>query len=141
MEKIKTFFAEGRDFSKNIGIELLEVHYGYAKARLKITKFHLNHAGVVHGGAIFTLADFAFAVASNSFGKVSLAINTSLSFIHAGKLGDELIAEAKLIDESNRLGTYEVVVTNGEKKIAFFTGTVYKTSKDLVAKFQVPGSK
>jgi len=133
MEKIKTFFAEGRDFSKNIGIELLEVHWGYAKAKLKITEFHLNQAGVAHGGAIFTLADFAFAVASNSFGKVSLAINTSISFIHAGKLGDELIAEAKLVDESNRLGTYEVIITNGEKKIAFFTGTVYKTSRDVLS--------
>ncbi|AZV46678.1 hypothetical protein C3L23_05130 [Nautilia sp. PV-1] len=133
MEKIKTFFTEGRDFSKNIGIELLEVHWGYAKAKLKITEFHLNQAGVAHGGAIFTLADFAFAVASNSFGKVSLAINTSISFIHAGKLGDELIAEAKLVDESNRLGTYEVIITNGEKKIAFFTGTVYKTSRDVLS--------
>jgi acyl-CoA thioesterase len=133
MEKIKTFFDEGREFSKNIGIELLEVHWGYAKAKLKITEFHLNQAGVAHGGAIFTLADFAFAVASNSFGKVSLAINTSISFIHAGKLGDELIAEAKLVDESNRLGTYEVIITNGEKKIAFFTGTVYKTSRDVLS--------
>ncbi|ACM93191.1 phenylacetic acid degradation protein PaaI [Nautilia profundicola AmH] len=132
MEKIKTFFAEGRDFSKNIGIELLEVHYGFAKAKLKIKEFHLNQAGVAHGGAIFTLADFAFAVASNSFGKVSLAINTSISFIHAGREGDELIAEAKLVDESNRLGTYEVIITNGEKKIAFFTGTVYKTKRDVL---------
>jgi acyl-CoA thioesterase len=132
MEKIKLFFQEGKEFSKNIGIELLEVHWGFAKAKLKITEFHLNQAGVAHGGAIFTLADFAFAVASNSFGKVSLAINTSISFIHAGKLGDELIAEARLVDESNRLGTYEVVITNGEKKIAFFTGTVYKTKRDVI---------
>jgi len=133
MEKIKTFFQKAQDFSKNIGIELIEVRGGYAKAKLKITEFHLNQAGVAHGGAIFTLADFAFAVASNSFGKVSLAINASISFIHAGKLGDELVAEAKLVDESNRLGTYEIVIKSGEKKIAFFTGTVYKTSKDVIS--------
>jgi len=132
MEKIKLFFKEGKDFSKNIGIELMEVGYGYAKAKLKITEFHLNQAGVAHGGAVFTLADFAFAVASNSFGKVSLAINTSISFIHASKAGDVLIAEAKLVDESNRLATYEVVVKNGEKKAAFFTGTVYKTKRDVL---------
>jgi len=132
MEEIKLFFKEGRDFSKNIGIELVEMHYGYAKAKLTITEFHLNQAGVAHGGAIFTLADFAFAVASNSFGKVSLAINTSISFIHAGRVGDELFAEAKLVDESNKLGTYEVVVTNKDKKIAFFTGTVYKTGREIV---------
>jgi acyl-CoA thioesterase len=45
------------------------------------------------------------------------------------------------VDESNRLGTYEAVITDGKKKIAFFTGTVYKTSKDLVAKFQVKNEK
>ena len=134
MEKIKLFFKEKKDFSKNIGIELIEVYLGYAKAKLKITEFHLNQAGVAHGGVIFTLADFAFAVASNSFGKVSLAINATISFIHAGKLGDELIAEAKLVDESNRLGTYEIVITNKNKKIALFTGTVYKTKKDVLEK-------
>ena len=132
MQKIFNFFASGGDFASNIGIRLVDVHYGYAKAVLKVTEFHLNQAGVVHGGAIFTLADFTFAVASNSFGKVSLAINTSISFMHAAKLGDELTAVAKLIDESNKLGTYEVIVTNKEKKIAFFTGTVYKTKKDVI---------
>jgi len=132
MEKIKAFFKKGDDFASNIGIKLLDVHYGYAKAMLKITDFHLNNAGVAHGGAIFTLADFAFAVASNSFGKVSLAINTSISFMHAVRAGEELTAEAKLIDESKRLGTYEVVVKSGEKKVAFFTGTVYKTKSNVL---------
>jgi acyl-CoA thioesterase len=130
MQKIFDFFNQ-KDFSKNIGIELLEVHYGYAKAKLKVTDFHLNNAGVCHGGAIFTLADFAFAVASNSFGKVSLAINTSISFMHAAREGDELVAEAKLVDESNRLGTYEVIISCRDKKIAFFSGTVYKTKKNI----------
>jgi acyl-CoA thioesterase len=131
MEKIKLYFNENAEFGKNIGIELIDVKYGYAKAKMKISKFHLNLAGVCHGGAIFTLADFAFAVASNSFGKIALAIDTSISFINAAKEGDKLIAEAKLIAESNRLGTYEVKITDGDKIIAFFKGTVYKTKKDL----------
>jgi len=131
MEKIKIFFNENSEFGKNIGIELLEIDKGYAKAKLKVTKFHLNLAGVCHGGAIFTLADFAFAVASNSFGKIALAIDTSISFINSAKDGDELVAEAKLIGESNRLATYEIKITDKDKVIAFFKGTVYKTKKDL----------
>jgi acyl-CoA thioesterase len=131
MEKTKLYFNENAEFGKNIGIELIDVKYGYAKAKMKVSTFHLNLAGVCHGGAIFTLADFAFAVASNSFGKIALAIDTSISFINAAKEGDELIAEAKLIAESNRLGTYEVKITYGDKIIAFFKGTVYKTKKDL----------
>jgi acyl-CoA thioesterase len=131
MEQIKLFFSKNVEFGKNIGIELIDVKYGYAKAKMKVKKFHLNLAGVCHGGAIFTLADFAFAVASNSFGKIALAIDTSISFINAAKEGDELIAEARLIGESNRLGTYEVKISNEDKIVAFFKGTVYKTKKDL----------
>jgi acyl-CoA thioesterase len=131
MQKIFNFFSSGGDFASNIGIKLIDVHYGYAKAILKTTEFHLNQAGVVHGGAIFTLADYTLAVASNSFGRVSLAINTTISFMHAAKLGDELIAVAKLIDESKRLGTYEVLIKNKDKKIAMFTGTVYKTDRNV----------
>jgi len=131
MQKIFNYFNTGGDFASNIGIKLTEVHYGYAKASLTITEFHLNQAGVVHGGAIFTLADFTFAVASNSFGKVSLGINTSISFMHAAKLGDILYAKAKLIDESKKLGTYEVIVYTEEKNIAFFTGTAYKTKRNV----------
>ncbi len=131
MQKVFEFFNSKNDFSKNIGIKLLEVGYGYAKAELKIGDFHLNQAGIAHGGAIFTLADFTFAVASNSFGVVSLAINTSISFINSAKKGDVLTAEAKLIDESRKLGNYEVLITNRDKKIAFFTGTVYKTDSKI----------
>ena len=131
MQKIFDFFNNKKDFSNNIGIQLLEVRHGYAKARLKINDFHLNQADIAHGGAIFTLADFTFAVASNSFGMVSLAINTSISFMNPAKKGDELIAEAKLIDESRKLGNYEVLITCKDKKIAFFTGTVYKKDSKI----------
>jgi acyl-CoA thioesterase len=131
MQKIFDFFTQNNEFGKNIGVELIEVKYGYAKVQMQVTKFHLNLAGVCHGGAIFTLADYAFAVASNSFGKVALGINANISFINSAKEGDILIAEAKLIDESNRLGTYEIKVMDNDKVIASVNGTVYKTTKNF----------
>ena len=66
MQKIKEFFQKKDQFAKHVGIELVEAAKGKAKVRLKIKEHHLNGINLVHGGAIFSLADFAFAVASNS---------------------------------------------------------------------------
>ena len=81
-------------FAKSSGIELSEVLPGYAKAVMKISENHLNAVGVVQGGAIFTLADFAFAVASNSRGKIALAIDAEISFFKSVSRGT-LTAEAR----------------------------------------------
>ena len=74
-------------FAKTSGIELIEVLPGYAKANMKITGNHLNAVGLIQGGAIFTLADFAFAVASNSRGKIALAIDAEISFFKSVSKG------------------------------------------------------
>lgn len=118
-------------FAKSSGIELSEVLPGYAKAVMKITENHLNAVGVVQGGAIFTLADFAFAVASNSRGKIALAIDAEISFFKSVSRGT-LTAEAREISLHNKLGTYVIDVSteNGEL-IAHFKGTVYRKSENI----------
>ena len=67
MDSNKTFFAKDA-YAKQAGIELLEVSLGRAKVKMPIMDQHKNSHGTVHGGAIFTLADTAFALASNSHG-------------------------------------------------------------------------
>ena len=67
MSELKAYFDADR-FATGIGIELLEVKEGYARARMEVSERHLNAAGVMQGGAIFTLADYAFAACSNSHG-------------------------------------------------------------------------
>ncbi len=112
-------------FASRCGIKLEKVSEGHAIARMKVDEFHLNGAGVVHGGAIFTLADFAFAAASNSYGRLALAINASISFFRALPSGI-LIAEAKEVSRSKRLATYEVrVISEAGDIVALFHGTVY----------------
>ena len=64
-------FLQGDKFAINAGVELLEVGNGYAKARMEIKPAHLNGGGVCQGGAIFTLADLAFAAASNSHAQLT----------------------------------------------------------------------
>ena len=70
-------------YAAYLGIELLEAGEGYCKVRLPIKEQFLNAADVVHGGLIFTLADVAFAVASNSHGQLALAINANISFLRS----------------------------------------------------------
>ena len=112
-------------FAATNGIVLVEMRLGYAKAQLKIEARHLNGIGIVQGGAIFTLADFAFAAASNSAGQVAVGINTNLSFLKAARSGT-LWAEAAEISRSRRISTCTVRVTDDAGElIALFQGAAY----------------
>ncbi len=124
MELIKEFFKKDK-FAEYTGIELLEAEDGHAKTRMKINENHLNWIGTVHGGAIFTLADFTFAVAANSYGNVTVAINANISFMKAANSG-YLFAEAKEISKNPKISTYTINITDSEGELlAIFQGMAY----------------
>lgn len=113
-------------FAALAGIELVKVEPGYALAKMKIEDKHLNALNIVQGGATFTLADFAFAAASNAHGRVAVGINASISYFQAPK-GKVLFAEATELHASRRLASYNVDIRDeNDGLIARFTGTVYK---------------
>ena len=112
MELIKQFFKKDK-FAEYVGIELLEVGKGSAKTRMEINENHLNGIGTVHGGALFTLADFTFAVAANSYGNVTVAINVNISFMKAAQCG-VLFAEAREISRNPKISTYTVDITDNK---------------------------
>jgi len=119
-------FFGNDNYAALTGVEIIEAKEGYCKAQLKITKKHLNAINVVQGGAIFTLADFAFAVASNSRGQLALAINVNITFLK-GVSGGTLYATASEFDDPKKLGAYDVIVTNEKDEIiARFNGLVYR---------------
>lgn len=127
-EKIGEFFKKDIFAARN-GIHLLENRPGYAKAHLKVTPEHYNAAGVVQGGALFTLADFAFAVAVNSYGNTALSIQSNISFYKSTTAG-ELTAVAKELSKSRKLANYQVEIYNDSNElIAMFNGTAYITDK------------
>jgi acyl-CoA thioesterase len=126
----KTFFAGDR-YAALTGVEILEAGRGHCRAKLEIQDKHLNAANVIQGGAIFTLADLAFAVASNSHGQLALAINVNISFLQ-GKSSGTLFATATEVGEPKRLGAYDVLVTDEEGQvIARFNGMVYRKNQRL----------
>ncbi|MGD8893419.1 MAG: PaaI family thioesterase [Desulfobacterales bacterium] len=130
MEAVKNFFKNDT-FAEHVGIELLEVSKGRAKAKMEIKDHHLNGVNIAHGGAIFSLADLAFAVASNSHKTIALAINASISFLKAVS-GGTLVAEAKEVSLNPKLATYEIRVTDEtDDVVAIFQGTVYR-KKDKI---------
>jgi len=115
-------------FGKLVGIQVIDVKDGYAKVSLKITKDHINFTGVTHGGAIFTLADCAFAEAANFGEKEAVAIQANINFLKPSVEGDVLTAEAVRISESRRFSLYRVTVYRNDELIAFFSGRVYRKS-------------
>ena len=116
-------------FAKKLGIELVEVEPGRAKVRMRVGPEHRNSVGMVHGGVIFTAADYAFAVACNSHGTVAVAINVSVSFLRPAK-GEVLEAEAAEVSKSRTLGTYDVKVSDGEGRlVSVFRGMAYRTGE------------
>jgi acyl-CoA thioesterase len=117
------------EFAKSAGIMLAEASPGHAVAKMEVTPKHLNSVGTLHGGAIFTLADFVFAVASNTHGKIAMAINTEISFFKAVRSGT-ITAVAIEISLHEKLSTYLVEITDETGSlIAHFKGTAYRRSE------------
>lgn len=119
-------------FSQWLGIEVLETGEGISKLRMKVSKDMLNGFGIAHGGITYSLADSALAFASNSHGKKSVSVETSISHLVSLVEGDEIIAEAKEENRSNKIGVYTIKVYRSvdNTTVALFKGTVYRTSKD-----------
>lgn len=118
--------VEKDKFAKHNGIRLVSVGKGCAKAELEIKEHHLNGLDIAHGGVIFTLADMAFAAASNSHGIDAVAVSVSISFFKAVQNG-RLFAEAVEISRSRKLATYRIDVTDEAGEIiASMQGTTYR---------------
>jgi acyl-CoA thioesterase len=113
-------------FAKHLGLELVEVAPGRARVSMRVGPEHRNSVGMVHGGVIFTVADYAFAVACNSHGTLAVAVDCHVSYLRTPE-GETLAAEATEVWKSRRLGTYEVKVTDGEGNlVATFQGMAYR---------------
>ena len=124
-------YFRGDNFARENGISLVSCKPGHAIVKVEITERHLNGAGVVHGGLLFTLADFAFAAATNSYGNVALSINATMSFFEKSDSGT-IIAEAIEVARSNKLIHCDISIRqeNGTL-LANFKGTAYVTKTKI----------
>ena len=121
-------------FSRWLGIKILDVSKGFCQLTMKVRKEMLNGFHIAHGGIAYSLADSALAFASNSHGKKSLSVETSISHMVSIKAGDMLTAMTKELSRSDKIGIYLITITNNKnQEIANFKGTVYRTSKDWLS--------
>ena len=119
-------FLANDAFARENGVELVDASAGRARVKMDIRDRHLNSHGTVHGGALFTLADVAFALASNSHGIPAAAINAHISYLNAAREGT-LYAEAEEFAINPKLASYTVHITDGDGgPIAIFQGMVYR---------------
>lgn len=115
------------NFTRYIGATLTEVSEGYAKATMVVKEESLNAYGICQGGALFSLADLAFAAAVNSHGVSTVTTGASITYVKSGQLGDTLTAEARELVNHHRLPFAEVRITNQDGDIiAIFTASGFR---------------
>lgn len=117
-------------FSIWLGIRRVDEGLGYCTLEMTVRQEMLNGFKVAHGGISFSLADSAFAFASNSHGYHAVSVDTSINHMMAVFEGDQLTAVCKEIKRTNKLAWYEVKVWNQkEELVALFNGMVFVKTK------------
>ena len=130
-QKIVNKMFDQDAFSQWLGIEIIEVKDGYCKLKMTVRKEMLNGFQIAHGGIAYSLADSALAFASNSHGRKSLSVETSISHTVSVKESDVLTLTTKELSLSDKIGVYLITIINqNNEDVAYFKGTVYRTSKE-----------
>ena len=121
LEKARAYFAGDLYATETTGIVIEAAAEHYAKCSLTLTKAHCNALGRPMGGAIFTLADFAFAVAANLCPPGSVSLTSQITYLAPAR-GAVLTAEAHMIKSGRTTCFYQVDVTDEQgTRVAFVT--------------------
>lgn len=110
LEEARAFFAGDRFATEN-GAVIDEIGEHYAICSMEITPHHLNAAGRVMGGAVFLLADFAFAVASNFGHPADVTTTSQITFLRPSQ-GKLLYAKSQELRRGRTAVYYETSVTD-----------------------------
>ena len=128
-DALKIFFRKDL-FAEFVGIELLDAEGGRATASCDLKDHHRNGIGLIQGGAIFTLADLAFAAAVHSRGQIAVAIHCSISYLKAAK-GDLLQPRPRRSPAVRRLAVYTVRITDASGElVSLFEGMAYRKKEN-----------
>lgn len=123
---------EQEPFAQFLGMKLIEMGEGTATAELDIKDHMLNSHGTVHGAIIFSLADYVFAAASNSYGKTSVGLSTNINFMAPGRNGSRLKAMAVEEKRNNRTAWYKIRVESEGELLASMEALVYRKNHYFV---------
>lgn len=119
-------------FANFLGMELVELKAGYAKVTLSPTLHMLNTHGTVHGGIIFSLADYAFAAASNSYGTTAVGVTNNIHYMSTGLAEHQLTAIAEEVKKTRRLAWYRINVWSNDELCATMEAMVYRKNENFI---------
>lgn len=117
-------------FSQWLGITVESIEEGTCTLSMTIRKEMLNGFAIAHGGITYSLADSALAFASNSHGRQSVSIDTSINHFETLKEGDKIVAVAKQEALKNKFGFYTIEIKKENTVVALFKGTVFRSDKE-----------
>jgi acyl-CoA thioesterase len=113
-----------------LGLRLLDWGPGRSRFLLEPSPEIANIAGSVHGGALYTLADSAFEVACNSYGRISVALDVAVHHASPAPLGEPVTAEAVEVSRSARIASYRITATGAGGDVrAWYLATAYRTAR------------
>lgn len=128
LDEVREFFAHDRFATEACGCTVLEASHGHAVCAFDIEPVHRNAQGNIMGGAIFTLADFALAVACNMGENPTVAVSNTIEYFSVAK-GSRLIATADADKSGRSMGFYTVDVADDlGTKVARMTATCFRRS-------------
>jgi acyl-CoA thioesterase len=132
-EQILTKMYKNDPFSRWMGMERVDIGPGHCTLRMTVRKEMTNGFGIAHGVITFSLADSAFAFASNSRGLHAVSIECDINHVKAVKAGDVLTAIATEESLSKKLGIYRVAVKNqDDETVALFKGMVFRKNTEWI---------
>lgn len=120
--------------SQSMGMKLKSISPGAATMNMSVTNAMLNGHQSCHGGALFSLADSAFAFACNSQNHAAVAASCTIDFLVPAFEGDELTAIATQSHQGRRTGIYHVTVKNqSDEVVAFFKGNSARIKRSVLS--------
>jgi acyl-CoA thioesterase len=123
---------EEEPFGKKFGLNLVDVQEGYAKVEMRFNRDLENMFGMAHGGAIFSLIDAAFEIASNSHGTMAVALSMNINYLASPEKEALLTAEAREINKTKKTAAYDIRATDDSGKLlASCQALVYRLEKPL----------
>ena len=128
-DELDAMFRSGR-LGSMLGFRLVDWGPGRAVVELRPTPAIANITGSVHGGVLYTVADAAFEVACNSYGRICVALDVSVHHASAAPVGQPVVAEAVQVSRSARVASYRINATGPDGEVrAWYQATAYRTSR------------
>ena len=121
------------------GLELKQINETQYEFIVEVKEIHLNTGKIAHGGFLSTIADTGMGTAAHRVAgdRRCVTINLDMKFISAGKLGDKLKGDVKILKKTKTLVFINCEISNDKEIVVSASGT-WKILQDFLLQFMNP---